>query len=117
MRTPLKSFSAAGLSWQKKPAARIPQLLEFAALIALRIKAPKLERPYRVPLGSAGPWIVTAGPTLMIVLAVLYSGREQIAGLNAFLFGALVMLMGILLYPVLRFVNRTLLEAKEVREG
>lgn len=91
-------------------------LLEFAALIALRINAPELDRPYRVPLGSAGPWIVAAGPALMIVLAVLYSGREQIAGMNAFVFGALVMLMGILLYPVLRLVNRNVLAAKPLRE-
>jgi amino acid transporter len=76
-------------------------LLEFAALIALRINAPELERPYRVPLGSSGPWIVAAGPALMIVLAVIYSGREQIAGMNAFLFGSLVIFAGFLLYPLL----------------
>jgi amino acid transporter len=76
-------------------------LLEFAALIALRITEPDLDRPYRVPLRSVGPWIVTAGPAFMIVLAVLYSGREQIAGMNAFLFGSLVIFAGFLLYPVL----------------
>jgi amino acid transporter len=91
-------------------------LLEFAALIALRITAPELDRPYRVPLGSAGPWIVTAGPALMIVLAVLYSGREQIAGMNAFVFGALIMLLGMLLYPALRFMRPTVIAAKQLRE-
>jgi amino acid transporter len=76
-------------------------LLEFAALIALRINAPELDRPYRVPWGSAGPWLVTAGPMFMIVLAALYSGREQIAGMNAFLFGSLVIVAGMLLFPLL----------------
>ena len=81
-------------------------LLEFVALIALRITAPELNRPYCVPWGSAGPWLVTAGPTFMIVLAALYSGREQIAGMNAFLFGSVVIVVGVLLYPLLRFANR-----------
>src|SRR5207248_5007249 len=91
-------------------------LLEFAALIALRIRAPELHRPYRVPLGSSGPWLVTAGPTFMIVVAALYSGREQIAGMNAFMFGALVIVAGALLYPALRFVNRTAIVAKKFED-
>ena len=89
-------------------------LLEFAALIALRIRAPELPRPYRVPGGNAGLSLVSAGPTFMIVLAVLYSGREQIAGMNAFIFGALVMLLGVLLYPALHFMNRRVIVAKQL---
>jgi len=48
---------------------------------------------------------------------VLYSGREQIAGMNAFIFGALVMLLGVLLYPALRFMNRSVIVAKQLEEG
>jgi amino acid transporter len=92
-------------------------LLEFAALIALRIRAPELPRHYRVPWGSAGPWLVSAGPTFMIILAVLYSGREQVAGMNAFLFGALVMLLGMLLYLALRAINRSVIAAKQLERG
>ena len=88
-------------------------LLEFAALIALRITAPDLNRPYRVPW-SAGPWLISAGPALMIVLAAIYSGREQIAGMNAFLFGSLVIVAGILLYPLLRFTNRREIAGREL---
>lgn len=91
-------------------------LLEFAALIALRVRAPELPRPYRVPWGCAGPWLAAAGPTFMIVLAVLYSGREQIAGMNAFVFGGLVMLLGMLLYPALHFMNRSVIVAKQLEE-
>jgi amino acid transporter len=92
-------------------------LLEFAALIALRIAAPDLNRAYRVPFGNAGPWLVSAGPTLMIVLSVVYSGREQIAGMNAFLFGSLVIVVGVLLYPLLRFANRGANESRREEEG
>jgi hypothetical protein len=52
----------------------------------------------------------------MIVLAVLYSGREQIAGMNAFVFGALIMLLGMLLYPALRFMKPTVIAARQLRE-
>jgi len=90
-------------------------LLEFAALIALRVTAPELDRPYRVPLGRAGPWLVAAGPTFMIALAVLYSGREQIAGMNAFVFGSLVIVAGFVLYPLLRFANRRVTERRDLK--
>ena len=89
-------------------------LLEFAALIALRITAPGLHRPYRVPGGSTGLGLVTAGPAFMIILAVLYSGREQIAGMNAFLFGCLVIVVGILLYPLLRLANGKEISRREL---
>jgi amino acid transporter len=89
-------------------------LLEFAALIALRITAPGLHRPYRVPLGSAGPWLVTVGPAFMIVLAALYGGREQIAGMNAFVFGSLVIVAGMFLYPLLRFANGKEISRREL---
>ena len=41
-------------------------LMIFPAFVALRIRRPELERPFRVPGGSVSPWLVsivaTAGP-------------------------------------------------------
>lgn len=51
-------------------------VLEFAALIALRIKEPELPRPFRVPGGIAGCVAASVGPTLLIVLAVIESVHE-----------------------------------------
>ena len=51
-------------------------ILEFAALIALRIKEPKLPRPFRVPGGVMGCVVASIGPTLLIVLAVIESVHQ-----------------------------------------
>ena len=51
-------------------------ILEFAALIALRIKEPKLPRPFRVPGGVMGCVVASVGPTLLIVLAVIESVHQ-----------------------------------------
>jgi amino acid transporter len=51
-------------------------ILEFAALIALRIKEPKLPRPFRVPGGVMGCVVASVGPTLLILLAVIESVHQ-----------------------------------------
>ena len=51
-------------------------ILEFAALIALRIKEPKLPRPFRVPGGVTGCVVASVGPTLLILLAVIESVHQ-----------------------------------------
>ncbi|MDH6109931.1 amino acid transporter [Kitasatospora sp. MAP12-15] len=48
-------------------------LLEVAALIALRIKEPELERPYRIP----GGWYSIAGIVLCLVSVCGWAGWEQ----------------------------------------
>jgi amino acid transporter len=45
-------------------------LLEFAALIALRIRYPDLERPFRVPGGWTGIAIITVLPLLIVLFAI-----------------------------------------------
>ncbi len=52
-------------------------ILEFAALIALRIKQPDLPRPFRVPGGLLGCFLAAAGPTALIILAVIDSFHQQ----------------------------------------
>jgi amino acid transporter len=47
-------------------------LLQFAALIALRIKHPNLKRPYRIPGGWLGLVLVTLGPIFVLFVAVYY---------------------------------------------
>jgi amino acid transporter len=47
-------------------------LLEFAAFIALRIKRPNMERPYRVPGGWFGAILVVLFPTAVILIAVYF---------------------------------------------
>ena len=54
-------------------------LLEFTALIVLRLREPGLERPYRAPGGLAGAVALAVGPTLLLCLAFV-RGRSEMAG-------------------------------------
>jgi amino acid transporter len=80
-------------------------LLQFAALVALRIRRPDMERPYRIPGGWFGIVVVVTLPTAVIALAVYfqayYEGWQGSIGL------ALIGLAtGPLLYPVAAAMRR-----------
>ncbi len=53
-------------------------LLEFAALIALRIKEPNLPRPFRIPGGLAGVIGLSLGPLVLVALAVIDSYHQHV---------------------------------------
>ncbi len=77
-------------------------ILEFVALIVLRIREPGLDRPFyagRFPLVCA----MGAAPTLLIVYACFVSRHERMAHMPALLLGALIAGAG----PVLFLLSRT----------
>ncbi len=76
-------------------------VLEFVALVVLRLREPGLPRPFRVPGGTAGAVIAGVGPTLLIAFAMYAARNERVLGLNALLFALLVALAGAALYPLL----------------
>jgi amino acid transporter len=73
-------------------------LLEFIALIALRIKEPELRRPFRVPGGMAGASLIGVCPALLLGFALVHGQGEEILGMNGLAFGALLILGGFLVY-------------------
>lgn len=73
-------------------------LLEFLALLMLRRREPELPRPFRVPGGTAGAVLVTAGPTALIAFALWAARKEQVAGVNALLFALAVAAAGPLFF-------------------
>ena len=73
-------------------------LLEFIALVALRIKEPDLRRPFRVPGGLAGAILVGVCPALLLLFAAAHGQSEQILGMNGILFGALLIAGGFAVY-------------------
>ncbi len=73
-------------------------ILEFVALVALRLREPDLPRPFRVPGGVPGAVLSGVGPALLIAYAIYTARTERIAGLNALLFATLVAATGPLLY-------------------
>lgn len=47
-------------------------LLQFVALIALRIRYPNLRRPYKIPGGWLGLALITIGPIFVLYVAIYY---------------------------------------------
>ena len=77
-------------------------VLEFLALIVLRLREPQLRRPFRVPGGIPGTVLVAVLPTALLIVAAFHAGEERIAGISVWLFGTLVMSAGVLAYFVVR---------------
>ncbi len=80
-------------------------LLEFAAFIALRIKHPDMQRPFKVRGGWPGAIIVVLLPTIVIFVAVYfqayYEGWQGSIGL-----AAIGLATGPILYPIMRARKR-----------
>ncbi len=77
-------------------------VLEFVALAVLRHREPDLPRPYRVPGGTVGAWLLGLPPTALIVTAFLRNRSEMIGGVSALTLGLAVMGAGVLAYGVHR---------------
>jgi amino acid transporter len=73
-------------------------VLEFVALVALRVREPDLPRPFRVPGGLAGAALLGVAPALLLVGA-LWEGRDEKLGpVPTLAVGALLALLGPLVY-------------------
>jgi amino acid transporter len=70
-------------------------LLEFAALVALRIREPELNRPYRVPGGLPGAIAIGLPPLALLILAVIRNDAEPVGPMNALQLGGLIVLAGV----------------------
>jgi amino acid transporter len=66
----------------------IALLLELAAFVALRLREPRLPRPWRVGGGTLGMWLVAIPPALCCLLAMATAGRTNtVVGVAAALTG------------------------------
>lgn len=94
-------------------------ILEFVALVALRLREPELPRPFRVPGGIGVACALGVGPALLLGFALVKNANEEIMGVNALVFGAAVMLAGPAAYalgrPRARVVERGLARDGSVR--
>ena len=73
-------------------------LLEFASLVALRIREPDLPRPFRVPGGLPAAIALGIFPVLLLVLTVVRTDAERVGPISALQFGAILILSGVLTY-------------------
>ncbi len=77
-------------------------MLEFVALAVLRVREPNLARPYRIPGGTLASVAIGLPPLALLVVALVQNERETIAGVNALVFAAGILLLG----PILFFATR-----------
>jgi len=82
-------------------------VLEFVALVVLRLREPELPRPFKVPGGLWTAVAVGVGPTLLIGFALWAARSERVAGLPALAFAATVAAIGPLAYCLSRAIIRT----------
>jgi len=80
-------------------------LLEFAALVILRLREPDLPRPFRVPGGTAGAILCGVGPAVLLVFALIRNRSEQIelgrfGTISTLTFGLGLMALGVVYYAV-----------------
>jgi amino acid transporter len=82
--------------------------LEFVALVALRLREPDLERPFRVPGGLTGVLAVGIFPTLLLSLAAVKGGDEHILGMSSLAFGMVLVAAGFVVYGAMVALKRAL---------
>ncbi|HEU5339686.1 APC family permease [Edaphobacter sp.] len=75
-------------------------VLEFVALAVLRVKAPAMPRPFRIPGGLAATIALGVGPAALIAFALWTARGERVAGLPAPAFAALIALLGAVVYAL-----------------
>jgi amino acid transporter len=73
-------------------------MLEFVALICLRVREPELVRPFRVPGGMFGAIAIGIAPMLLLGFSVARSQHETIFGMSSFAFGLILMGAGVVAY-------------------
>jgi len=80
-------------------------VLEFIALIVLRVREPELPRPFRVPGPTWVAVLLGLAPTLLAIYALYASRTEQIAGIPALAFAIAVASGGLPLYLLAQLRN------------
>jgi len=80
-------------------------LLEFWALVALRIREPDLPRPYRVPGGLVGAVLIGIPPLSLIIAALVRNSSEVIGDTSELTVGLVLIAAGIVAYFISRAVS------------
>ena len=83
-------------------------MLEFVALIVLRVREPQLARPFRIPGGLPGVVAITIPPAVLIAIALAHGHEEQAGPISALALGVLLMLAGPLVYGLMRLARARL---------
>jgi amino acid transporter len=82
-------------------------LMEFVALVVLRVREPQLPRPFRAPGGTVGAALLGIGPTALIALAVVRAYGETAGPVNALGFGVGIGVAGVGAYLIARRTKKS----------
>jgi amino acid transporter len=85
-------------------------LLEFVALVALRVREPNLPRPFRVPGGLPVPVLLGVGPAILLLLAIMHERQGHSGQFDAIVLGVCLTIVGPLLYAMATWLRRRTLE-------
>jgi amino acid transporter len=77
-------------------------LLEFWALVALRVREPELARPFRVPGGTPGAVAIGLPPFALMVAALARNRTELVGSTNELAIGGAIIAAGVVLYFISR---------------
>ncbi|MGA1982375.1 MAG: APC family permease [Acidobacteriaceae bacterium] len=80
-------------------------LLEFVALVVLRLREPRLVRPFRIPLGLPAAIAAGVGPAVLIAFALYAARDERVGPLPALVFAAIVAAIGPFAYLAARLAR------------
>ena len=73
-------------------------LLEFIALVVLRVSKPDLPRRFRAPGGPIGAAALGVGPAALLVLTLVRGESERAGPVTALGLGAILGLLGVIVY-------------------
>jgi amino acid transporter len=79
-------------------------ILEFIALVVLRIREPGLMRPFRIPGGVTAAIVISAAPCFLLILAAVLNRHEQIGNISAAMLATVVAIFGLAVYPLAKKV-------------
>jgi amino acid transporter len=86
-------------------------VLEFVALVVLRVREPALARPFRVPFGVAGCVALGVGPTALLA-AAFWSQLDGARSVRSLVVAAAVVALGPVVYAAIRAVKRAPSDAR-----
>jgi amino acid transporter len=75
-------------------------ILEFVALVVLRIREPNLVRPFKIPGGTSGALAISVAPCGLLVLAAVLNRHEQVGSISAAMLAVSVAICGLFIYPL-----------------
>jgi amino acid transporter len=73
-------------------------VLEFWALVALRVREPDLARPYRVPGGLLGAITIGVPPLALVILSLVRSQSEEVGATNELMIALGIIAAGVVAY-------------------